>query len=145
MTDPSSTQPQPTHLIIIEDEKGQRELTLQASVYSIGRHEQNDIRLYSQFASRRHATLIRLSKEDGSYYYRIIDGDLEGKGSRSGIIVNGNKVPSHDLTNGDEIAFNSLTRISYSLLLRETPPNPPASDEFDITLIDPSMMIEDEV
>ena len=145
MTDLSSAQSNQNHLLIIEDDKGRREFTLEAPVYSIGRDPGSDIRLISQFVSRRHATLVRLPKEDGTYYYRIVDGNLKGKGSANGIIVNGKKVPTHDLKNEDEIVFGPQVRANYYLLVRDNIVTTPASDEFDITLISPGMMGEDEV
>jgi hypothetical protein len=54
-------------------------------VYSIGRDPRCDIRLFSQFVSRRHATLVRLPREDGSSFYRIVDGDAKGKPSANGL------------------------------------------------------------
>ena len=84
-------EPHQNHLFIIEDEKGRREYTLDAPVYSIGRDPKCDIRLVSQFVSRRHATLVQLPNEDGSYYYRIVDGNLKGKGSANGLLINGRK------------------------------------------------------
>lgn len=130
------------HKLIIEDDKGKRELTLDSPVYSIGRDAQCDIRLVSQFVSRRHATLVRLPHEDGSYYYRILDGNLKGKTSANGILINSKKQATHDLENEDEIVFGPQVRAIYYLLDKEPlASNPP--DEFDITLISPGMMYDD--
>ena len=66
------------HILIITDGKGHREIHLQHETYSLGRGIQCSIVLQSQFVSRHHATLIKRSEEDGNYY-RIIDGDSQGK------------------------------------------------------------------
>jgi len=133
---------QQTHKLIIEDDKGKREFTLESPVYSIGRDAQCDIRLVSQFVSRRHATLVRLPHEDGSYYYRIVDGNLKGKSSANGILINSHKQSTYDLQNEDEIVFGPQVRAIYYLLEQEPIVSQPP-DEFDITLISPSMMSED--
>jgi len=134
----------PSHLLIIEDDKGRREFILDGPVYSIGRDPKCDIRLVSQFVSRRHATLVQLPNEDGSYYYRIVDGNLKGKPSANGLLINGRKLQAHDLRNEDEVVFGPQVRAIYYLLQRgpgslTTPP-----DEFDITLISPGMVGEPE-
>ncbi|HBB36295.1 MAG TPA: phosphopeptide-binding protein [Cyanobacteria bacterium UBA8803] len=130
------------YLFIIEDDKGRREFPLKESVYSIGRDPDSDIRLISQFVSRRHATLVRLEREDGSYYYRIVDGNLKGKPSANGLLINGRKVPSHDLEDEDEIVFGPQVSAKYFVLKRDSVPTGPP-DEFDITLISPGMMVGD--
>ena len=133
---------QQTHKLIIEDDKGKREFALESPVYSIGRDAQCDIRLVSQFVSRRHATLVRLPHEDGSYYYRIVDGNLKGKSSANGILINSHKQATHDLQNEDEIVFGPQVRAIYYLLDKEPVTTSPP-DEFDITLISPNMMYDD--
>ncbi len=134
---------QNNHMLIIEDDKGRREFNLDEPVYSIGRDPRCDVRLVSQFVSRRHATLVQLPKEDGSYYYRIVDGNLRGQASANGILINGRKLQSHDLQNSDEVVFGPQVRAIYYLLKREqiqiVPP-----DEFDITLISPGMIGDPE-
>lgn len=130
------------HLLIVEDDRGRKEVLLKAPVYSIGRDQQSDIRLASQFVSRRHATLVRLPRQDGSYYYRIVDGDAKGKGSSNGLLINGRKLAAHDLENEDEIVFGPQVRARYYQLRRDTQPSGPL-DPFDITLINPSMLDDD--
>ena len=91
--------PHKNHFLIIEDEKGRKEFLLEKPTYSVGREAKCDIRLHSQFVSRRHATLLRCLKEDGGVYYRIVDGDSQGKKSANGLLINGRKVASHNLKN----------------------------------------------
>lgn len=131
-----------SHLLILEDDQGRKEFSLDSSVYSIGRDKNCDIRLVSQFVSRRHATLIRLSRDDSSnrYYYRIVDGDAKGKPSSNGIMINGRKVLAHDLKNEDEIVFGPQVRAIYYLLRRDTMGSGQTdASEYDITLINPGM------
>lgn len=95
------------HTLILEDEQGRREFALDGACYSIGRDFKCDIRLCSSIVSRRHATLVRFPREDGSVYYRIIDGNSKGKPSGNGLLINGCKVSAHDLKNEDEIFFGT--------------------------------------
>ncbi len=130
-----------SHLFIIEDDQGRKEFPLDRPVYSIGRDKNCDIRLVSQFVSRRHATLVRLPRDDSShrYYYRIVDGDAKGKPSSNGIMVNGRKMLAHDLKNEDEIVFGPQVRAIYYLLRDTMRLGQTDSSEYDITLINPGM------
>lgn len=128
-------------ILIVEDSKGRREIILDGSVYSIGRDPKCDIRLSSQFVSRHHATLVQLPTDDNTFYYRIVDGNLKGKPSANGMLINGRKLQAHDLKNEDEIVFGPQARAIYYQLRRDaSSPLPP--DEFDITLISPNMVDE---
>lgn len=131
------------HLLIVEDDKGRREIPLGGEVYSIGRGLDADIRLYSMFVSRRHATLVRRQREDGSNYYRIFDGNLKGQFSANGIIVNGRKLQAHDLENEDEVLFDPMVKAKYYRRNRGEKKSGPL-DPFDITLINPGMVDESE-
>src|SRR4028118_1793630 len=131
------------HLLIIEDDRGRKEFPLEEPVYSIGRDPKCDIRLFSQFVSRRHATLVRRHREDGSPYYRIVDGNLKGKPSSNGLMINGRKLQAHDLEDEDEVVFGPQVSAKYYLLKRDAVPTGPP-DEFDITLISPGMVGDPE-
>ncbi len=130
-----------SHLLIIEDDQGRKEFPLEDPIYSIGRDRDCNIRLISQFVSRHHATLVRLPREHNShsYYYRIVDGDAKGKPSSNGIMVNGRRMPAHDLRNEDEIVFGPQVRAIYYLLRNTERPRQTDSSEYDITLINPGM------
>jgi pSer/pThr/pTyr-binding forkhead associated (FHA) protein len=127
------------HILIVEDDKGRRDYILDGPVYSIGRAPKCDIRLVSQFVSRRHATLVQLSNEDGTYYYRIVDGNLKGKISSNGLLINSRKLREHNLINEDEIVFGPGVQAIYYLLKPRgndrgiTLPLPSDSDDWDIT------------
>lgn len=137
------SEPHQNHLLIIEDNKGRREFTLDSPVYSIGRDPKCDIRLVSQFVSRRHATLVQLPNDDGSFYYRIVDGNLKGKPSANGLLINGRKVQAHDLEDEDKVIFGPQVYALYYSLKRDAVSTVPP-DEFDITLISPNMVDGDD-
>ncbi|HEY9818712.1 MAG TPA: FHA domain-containing protein [Candidatus Obscuribacterales bacterium] len=137
------SEPHQNHLLIIEDNKGRREFTLDSPVYSIGRDPKCDIRLVSQFVSRRHATLVQLPNDDGSFYYRIVDGNLKGKPSANGLLINGRKVQAHDLEDEDKVIFGPQVYAIYYSLKRDAISTVPP-DEFDITLISPNMVDGDD-
>jgi pSer/pThr/pTyr-binding forkhead associated (FHA) protein len=128
------------HVLIITDGKGQKEVILKDSMYSIGRGQQTDICLHSQFVSRHHATIIRRVQEDGQEYYRIVDGDSTGKVSVNGLLINGAKVLFHDLQDGDKVIFGPQVYAIYQHRQYDIFPTIPPDDPFDITLIDPAMM-----
>ena len=130
------------HVLIVTDGKGHREIRLQEQNYSLGRGNQCNIILQSQFVSRHHATLIKREVDDGNYY-RIIDGDSQGKTSVNGLLINGKKVRFHDLKNGDKVIFGPQVEAVYEYREYDLFPTIPPDDPYDITLIDPSM-IEDE-
>jgi pSer/pThr/pTyr-binding forkhead associated (FHA) protein len=135
-----------SHLLIVEDDRGRKEIMLERPVYSIGRDRECDIRLNSQFVSRRHATLVRLPRDDNNqtYYYRIVDGDAKGKPSANGLMINGRKLPAHDLKNEDEVVFGPQVRAIYYLLKDSMRTGQTDSTEYDITLINPGMTEEME-
>jgi pSer/pThr/pTyr-binding forkhead associated (FHA) protein len=101
------------HFLIVQDEGGQRKYTLDSSVAVIGRLLDCDIQLQSPFVSRYHATLLKTSNGDGTHYYQIIDGTLDGKSSANGIFVNGQQCSSHNLQDGDVIRFGSRVEVTY--------------------------------
>jgi pSer/pThr/pTyr-binding forkhead associated (FHA) protein len=138
---PMASEINESHLLIIEDDQGRKEVTLERPVYSIGRDRDCDICLNSQFVSRRHAVLVRLPRDDNSqsYYYRIVDGDSKGKPSANGLVINGRKLPAHDLKNEDEVVFGPQVRAIYYLLKDSMQTGQTDASEYDITLINPGM------
>ena len=102
------------HLLIIEDEKGKRTVTLKSATCSVGRDLSSSVVLHSSQISRQHAILLRTTvPEADGYLFRLIDGNLQGKRSTNGIVVNGKTCVSHDLTHGDEIVFGGEVRARY--------------------------------
>ncbi len=134
-------QPQQKHLLVIEDRQGRREYKLNSPVYSIGRDPKSDIRLFSQYVSRRHATLVQLTDDHG-IYYRLVDGNLKGKPSANGLLINGRKVQAHDLKDCDEIVFGPEVTAKYYLLNQAE--TTPVYQDFETTLINIDMFDVDE-
>ncbi|MBW4556562.1 MAG: FHA domain-containing protein [Trichormus sp. ATA11-4-KO1] len=142
-----ATETHESHLLILEDDQGRKEFSLEHPVYSLGRDRECNIRLVSQFVSRRHATLVRLPREQNSqsYYYRIVDGDAKGKSSANGLMINGRKMPAHDLKNEDEIVFGPQVRAIYYLLKNTQRSGQTDASEYDITLINPGMTEDEDI
>jgi signal transduction histidine kinase/pSer/pThr/pTyr-binding forkhead associated (FHA) protein len=102
------------HLLIVDDAEGRRTISLEATTYSIGRDGTNSIVLHSKMVSRQHAILLRVTSPDTSnYLFRIIDGDLQGKRSTNGLMINGRKLFSHDLKHGDTMVFGGDVKAKY--------------------------------
>lgn len=131
------------HVLIVTDGKGHREIRLQGDNYSLGRSKHCSILLQSQFVSRHHATLVKRQQEESSYY-RIIDGDSAGKTSVNGLLINGKKVRFHDLKNGDKVIFGPQVEAVYEYREYDVFPTIPPDDPYDITLIDPAMIDDEE-
>jgi tetratricopeptide (TPR) repeat protein len=100
-------------LLIVEDLEGRRELRLDQPCYTVGRDPHNTICLRSQFASRFHAVIQEQTRPDGSKSYWISDGNIDGKPSTNGLIVNGHRVTSKELQNGDSIVFGPKTHAIF--------------------------------
>jgi pSer/pThr/pTyr-binding forkhead associated (FHA) protein len=106
-----------THLLVIDNEMGQREWILDASVYFIGRSPKCQIQIFSSSVSRYHATLIQipLDIKAEEYCYCIIDGNLRNQlRSKNGLFVNGEPVEMHYLKNRDRIMFGQVSAAYYS-------------------------------
>ncbi|BAQ60577.1 diguanylate cyclase/phosphodiesterase with PAS/PAC sensor [Geminocystis sp. NIES-3708] len=105
------------HIFVIEDRKGRRIVSLEESNYTLGRDSHNPIILYDYQVSRTHATLIRRMDDEGDgFSYRIIDGDLQGKRSTNGILINGHASISHELKHGDTIRFANEAKANYYII-----------------------------
>lgn len=137
----ASSELQEVHWLIVKDDQGQQHIPLGGELYSIGRDTECDIRLFSLFVSRRHATLVRRQRDDGNYCYQIVNGNLQGQLSANGIVINGHKVQSYNLKNEDKVVFGPGVSAIYRLHKRNNQKSGPL-DPFDITLIDPGMVEE---
>jgi tetratricopeptide (TPR) repeat protein len=105
--------PHPFPRLVVEDDAGQREILLEKALYTIGRDPKNDICLRSQFASRYHAVLRRVDREDDLITYTIDDGNVEGKPSTNGLLINGQRQSSYHLRTGDLVIFGPQVRATY--------------------------------
>ncbi|BAQ60579.1 diguanylate cyclase/phosphodiesterase with PAS/PAC sensor [Geminocystis sp. NIES-3708] len=94
-------------LLLPENFAEQIVISLTENIYSIGRHSDNNIKLNSGAVSRHHATLMKKDVTTGESSYILIDGDLNGKRSQNGILVNGKKTIHHHLEDGDVIVFGT--------------------------------------
>lgn len=113
---------QTRHILVIEDRKARRLVTLENSTYSIGRDTKNNIVLYEHQVSRHHATLLRIvDYKTDQFFYRIIDGDLQGKRSTNGLMINSRKSLSHELQHGDIIGFGGKAKAIYKIILDSSP------------------------
>jgi diguanylate cyclase (GGDEF)-like protein/PAS domain S-box-containing protein len=106
------------HILVIEDQKSRRIISLKEENYSIGRDPNCSIVLYDRQVSRHHATLVQyVDPEDSDRCcYRVVDGDFQGKKSTNGISVNGKRVFTHDLKHGDLIWFGNKSKASYHII-----------------------------
>ncbi|MBW4551033.1 MAG: FHA domain-containing protein [Aphanocapsa sp. GSE-SYN-MK-11-07L] len=112
--DIESERQQVRHLLVVDDTEGRRPVLLEAATYSIGRDATNSIVLHSKLVSRQHAILLRVTApESSAYLFRIIDGDLQGKRSTNGLIINGQRQYSHDLKHSDVIVFGGDVKARY--------------------------------
>ncbi|MBE9223277.1 EAL domain-containing protein [Cyanobacterium stanieri LEGE 03274] len=107
------------HILVIEDRKGRRILSLEENNYTLGRDSNNPIVIYDYQVSRTHATLVKKEDTQGSTY-RIVDGDLQGKRSTNGILVNGHATLSHELKHGDTIRFANEAKANYYIIATES-------------------------
>jgi tetratricopeptide (TPR) repeat protein len=107
---------QGTPLLILEDDWGRREIMLERDLYTLGRDPSSDISLHSQYVSRHHAVLTKVTCPNGRQTYQIKDGNLAGQPSRNGLLVNGQKCQTCTLQPEDEIVFGPRVRVLYRLL-----------------------------
>lgn len=112
-TDDAYARSQGRPFLVIEDDHGKRDLILERDQYQLGRDPKSDICLHSQFASRHHAIITRIFQPDGSYSYQITDGDLDGKASTNGLLINGQKYRTWMLKPEDVIVFGPKVRATY--------------------------------
>ncbi|WP_013323804.1 EAL domain-containing protein [Gloeothece verrucosa] len=112
-----SNAPDVRHILVIEDQKSKRIVALKNNNYTIGRDPNASIILYDRQVSRHHATLVRITDyQSQQTIYRIIDGNLQGKKSTNGLIINDKYSLSHELKSGDIIRFGSSSKASYHLI-----------------------------
>jgi len=108
------------HVLIVESPDSRRAVSLNANVFSIGRHPNNDLVLSDLLASRHHATVAWMKYTEGNnkvdYSYWIIDGKGKKKRSRNGISINGKRKTLHRLVSGDTILIGDEIKIHYNYI-----------------------------
>lgn len=122
----------PHHILRVDDDKGLREIILDAPCYSIGRDPRCDIQIFSQFISRHHATLVQMTNEDDaeSFCYLIVDGIPKGRLSANGLFVNGQRRKTHTLYPLDEIEIGHA-RLLYYVFDSQSGSPPDENPSFD--------------
>ncbi|AFZ13995.1 diguanylate cyclase/phosphodiesterase [Crinalium epipsammum PCC 9333] len=109
----------PSHpVLLVQDNKGKRIIHLDQNIYSLGRESGNSIVIYSKLVSRRHATLLRVTNPGlkNAYSFQILDGDLQGKLSTNGLIINKKQCFSKELQPGDKIYFGGDAIVIYLMI-----------------------------
>ncbi|MEM8804993.1 MAG: EAL domain-containing protein [Cyanobacteria bacterium P01_G01_bin.38] len=102
------------HFLEIKDYQGAHRIPLEGVTYSIGRASSNSIVISAPEISRQHAILLRIAFPDSDHhFFRLIDGNLNGKRSTNGVFVNGEKRSSHILRHGDQVDFGGKTKATY--------------------------------
>ncbi len=105
------------HILLYTTDDEQKILLLESSSYTIGRHEANSIILDSMTASRHHAYLIRIFDPNKKrYFFRVFDGDFNGKRSRNGLWINGKRRSAYTLKDHDVISFGEDFLIKYHIV-----------------------------
>jgi pSer/pThr/pTyr-binding forkhead associated (FHA) protein len=109
------------HILIVESLESKKAVTINSSVYTIGRHPGNALVFHSKQVSRCHATILWLkSAETHECAYWILDGDINGKPSLNGVLVNGKRNRLQILNDGDIISIGDQIKIRYSCLTNST-------------------------
>jgi pSer/pThr/pTyr-binding forkhead associated (FHA) protein len=104
----------PEPILVVTDNNGTRKIILAENQYTIGRELDNTIHLDSDFVSRHHAYLLKVSTPDHRDTFRIIDGSIAGKPSKNGLLVNAiHSVRSYELQDGDIVTFAPEVHILY--------------------------------
>jgi hypothetical protein len=96
-------------IFVVRDQSGSHAHRLDQPMYTIGRSDKADIRIRSTAdISRHHATLVRATTPEGTFYYQLVDGDaITGKASTNGTYVNNERIAEHPLVNSDQVLFGS--------------------------------------
>ena len=97
------------NLVIRYADGASQTLALSKDTLTIGRHPTNDIVVSIPTVSVEHA-LIEAQMMEGRRVYRLVD-----RGSRNGTFVNGRRVSTHTLLNGDIIRIGDALGNSVSL------------------------------
>ena len=109
------------HVLIVESTEIRKAVTINSSIYTIGRHPGNSLVFASQQISRYHATILWLkSRETQECSYWILDGDVEGKRSLNGISINGKKSFLQQLRDGDSILIGNHIKLRYTCMTTAT-------------------------
>lgn len=105
------------YLLIVEDHKNKNIITLTQDTYCLGRCYEADIIINDPQVSRKHTTIVKeFNPEKNLFLYKIFDGDLAGKFSKNGLIINGQRIKSKYLEHGDSIQISDQTQVRYFVI-----------------------------
>ena len=108
------------HILIVESPDSRRAVSLNTSVFSIGRHPSNALVVSDKLISRHHATIawMKYTGKSGQvdYSYWIIDGKGKRQRSRNGIFIDGEKKTLHRLSSGNVISLGKSIKITYNFI-----------------------------
>ena len=108
------------HILIVESPDSRRAVSLNTSVFSIGRHPSNALVVSDKLISRHHATIawMKYTSKSGQtdYAYWIIDGKGKRQRSRNGMFIHGRKKTLHRLDSGDIINIGESIKITYNFI-----------------------------
>lgn len=109
-------------ILIIESFEYQKTISLNSSIFSIGRHPKCSLVINDKTVSRHHATIAWLKDENNPQQsaYWIIDGKGQRQRSKNGVFVNGVKTILHRLRSQDLISLGNDTKITYSYIADTT-------------------------
>ncbi|MGF1488384.1 MAG: FHA domain-containing protein [Prochloraceae cyanobacterium] len=109
------------HILRIEAPVGQSIIDLTRDLYTLGRGSKNSIIIHDKEVSRCHATIVkkRNTNSDEDLYW-IYDGNLKGKKSTNGLIVNKEYCLKHLLKPKDLIFLGKNVKLTYHHLSSKT-------------------------
>ena len=89
---------------------------LNRNIYTVGRDDMHQININNRFVSSHHAILTRVKSNStrSGYSYFLQDGTSESTRSTNGVYINGKRVFSQCLEEGDEIGFGANVRAYFS-------------------------------
>ena len=109
------------HILRIEAPQGPTIINLERDYYTLGRGSKNSIIIQDKEVSRCHATLIReKNPQSNEDWFWIYDGNLNGKRSTNGLIVNQEYCSKHLLKPKDSILLGKNVKLTYHYLSSKT-------------------------
>jgi len=105
------------HVLRIETPLGANLVKLEEDYYTIGRGSKSSIVIHDKEISRCHATILKETENNtGINCYSIYDGDINGKRSTNGLIVNKEYCLKHLLKAKDYIMLGTNVVLTYHQL-----------------------------
>jgi len=105
------------NILLVETPNFQSPLHLSSGLYTVGRNPRNTIVICSPKLSRKHAYFYKkISSNDSTVVYSVVDGDLQGNRSTNGLWVNGKQYLEKELKNGDIICLSDDVALRYYVI-----------------------------